>query len=440
MNENIAVKAENLSKMYKLYEKPVDRLKESINPFRKKYHREFYALKDVSFEVKKGETVGIIGKNGSGKSTLLKIITGVLTPTEGDIFVNGKVSALLELGAGFNLELTGMENIYLNGLIMGYTKQEMDGKLYDILSFADIGDFIYQPVKMYSSGMFSRLAFAVAINVDPEILVIDEALSVGDAFFQNKCFHKFDSFKEMGRTILFVSHDMGSVKQLCSRVLWLDKGTKADFGDKYRICAGYTNHQIEDQNKNIKPDINHHKSSSSQNEVKNIQNKLYPVPQIQSKIKPGGTGQAEIVSFFIKDNSNGITSALEVEKEYTFHIVANFRADIENVIFGFILENLKGIQILGLNSFICGKIKCSANAGVLYEAVFKLLMPKIQKGEYLISPAVASGTQKEHVMLCWYHNLQKVRIENEGYNISLIELDSKVEIIKRGVQENSCYS
>jgi len=187
MSNDIAIKAENLTKTYRLYDSNLDRLKESLHPLRRKYHHEFNALHDFNFEVKKGETVGIIGKNGSGKSTLLKIITGVLTPTSGSVTVNGRISALLELGAGFNPELTGIENVYFNGTLMGYSKEEMHAKLDDILGFADIGEFVRQPVKSYSSGMFVRLAFAVAINIDPDILIVDEALAVGDIFFQQKC-------------------------------------------------------------------------------------------------------------------------------------------------------------------------------------------------------------------------------------------------------------
>ena len=191
-----AIDVRDVTKIYKLYDKPIDRLKESLNPFHKNYHRDFYALSHISFQVKKGETVGIIGTNGSGKSTILKIITGVLTPTTGTAKVDGVISALLELGAGFNMDYTGIENIYMNGTMMGFSRKEMDGKLQDILDFADIGDFVYQPVKTYSSGMFVRLAFALAINVDPEILIVDEALSVGDVFFQAKCYRRMESVPE----------------------------------------------------------------------------------------------------------------------------------------------------------------------------------------------------------------------------------------------------
>lgn len=223
MND-IAIKVSNLSKVYKLYDTPTDRLKEALHPFKKQYHNDFYALNDISFEIKKGETVGIIGKNGAGKSTLLKIITGVLSPSSGNVQVDGRISSLLELGAGFNPEYTGIENIHLQGTLMGYSHEEMQAKIDDILAFADIGDFIHQPVKSYSSGMFARLAFAVAINVEPNILIVDEALSVGDAAFQQKCFKKFKKFQEMGKSILFVSHSTQQIIQYCSKAILLHQG------------------------------------------------------------------------------------------------------------------------------------------------------------------------------------------------------------------------
>ena len=216
--------------MYKLYNRPLDRLKDSLGLSRKKLYKEHYALKDVSFDIGEGECVGIIGTNGSGKSTILKIITGVLAPTAGTVIVNGRISALLELGAGFNPEYSGMENIFLNGTMLGFSEEEINARLDEILSFADIGDFIHQPVKTYSSGMFVRLAFAVAINIDPEILVVDEALSVGDVFFQAKCYHKFEEFKKQGKTILFVSHDLGSISKYCDRVILLNQGVMLDEG------------------------------------------------------------------------------------------------------------------------------------------------------------------------------------------------------------------
>lgn len=221
---NVTVDVNNLSKVYKLYDKPTDRLKEALNPMGKAYHKEYYALKDVSFQISKGETIGIVGKNGSGKSTLLKMLTGVVTPSEGSLSVNGKVSALLELGAGFNNDYTGKENVFLNGTLMGIPREEMERRYDDIVAFADIGDYIHQPVKTYSSGMFVRLAFAVAINVDPDILIIDEALAVGDTRFQLKCMDKFLEFKKRGISIIFVSHDTNAIKRFCDRTLWINEG------------------------------------------------------------------------------------------------------------------------------------------------------------------------------------------------------------------------
>lgn len=222
-NKTVAIEARNIVKVYKLYDKLRDRMFDAFGLGKKK-HKLYYALNGVSLKVYQGETVGIIGTNGSGKSTLLKIITGVLNQTSGEITVNGRISALLELGAGFNMEYNGIENIYLNGTMMGFSEKEIDAKLPEILEFADIGDYVYQPVKTYSSGMFVRLAFAVAINIEPEILIVDEALSVGDVFFQAKCYHKFEEFKAMGKTIIFVSHDLGSISKYCDRVFLLNKG------------------------------------------------------------------------------------------------------------------------------------------------------------------------------------------------------------------------
>ncbi|MBQ8932838.1 MAG: ABC transporter ATP-binding protein, partial [Lachnospiraceae bacterium] len=225
-----AIEVRNITKIYRLYDKNTDRLKESLGLTKKNLHKDFYALRDVSFDVEKGQSVGIIGTNGSGKSTMLKIITGVLTPTMGLAKVDGKVSALLELGAGFNMEYTGIENIYMNGTMMGFSKAEMDERLEGILKFADIGDFVYQPVKSYSSGMFVRLAFALAINVDPEILIVDEALSVGDIFFQAKCYHHMDELRRKGTTILMVTHDMSSVLKYCDKAVLLNDGVKVAEG------------------------------------------------------------------------------------------------------------------------------------------------------------------------------------------------------------------
>lgn len=237
---NTAVSVNNVTKIYKMYDNPKDRFKESLGLGKNKiYHKDFYALKEVSFDVHKGEIVGIIGRNGSGKSTILKILTGVLNPTSGAVKIAGKVAALLELGAGFNMEYTGMKNIYLNATMMHVSKNEIEKKIPEILAFADIGDYINQPVKTYSSGMFVRLAFAVAINVDPDVLIVDEALAVGDARFQLKCMNKFEEFVTAGKTILFVTHDVNAVKRFCSRAIWLNRGKLIMDGNTDEVTDRY---------------------------------------------------------------------------------------------------------------------------------------------------------------------------------------------------------
>lgn len=236
---SVAIRVKDLTKKYKLYQKRSERLANAFG--KEKNIKEFYALKGVSFEISKGECVGIIGHNGAGKSTLLKLLTGVAFPTSGEIEINGRLASMLELGSGFNPELTGMENIYFNGSLNGLTKEEIDGKLKDILEFADIGNFIEQPVKNYSSGMFARLAFAVAINVDPDILIVDEILSVGDVGFQVKCMEKFNEFKKKGKTILYVSHGLGTVKKFCDRAIWLQKGEVVDDGNSVIVVERYYN-------------------------------------------------------------------------------------------------------------------------------------------------------------------------------------------------------
>ena len=255
MSSDIAIKVKNLSKCYQIYDTPRDRLKQFLLPSLqqvvglppKQYYREFWALKDVSFEVAKGETVGIIGRNGGGKSTLLQIICGTLSPSLGSITAHGRIAALLELGAGFNTEFTGRENVYMNASVLGLNKDEIDARFDDIAAFADIGEFIEQPVKVYSSGMFARLAFSIAINVDPEILIVDEALAVGDARFVAKCMRRIKAIQENGASILFVSHDINSVRTLCESAIWLDQGRVVEQGDVFPVTGQFTEFMFKDE-------------------------------------------------------------------------------------------------------------------------------------------------------------------------------------------------
>ena len=240
MSAEYKIRVKNVSKVFKMYNTPTDKMKEALSFTGKSRHRDFYAITDLSFDVKKGEILGIMGRNGAGKSTLLKMITGIYEPTSGAIEVNGRICSLLELGTGFNMEYTGIENIYFYGTLMGFSKSQMDSKLDEIIGFAEIGDYIYQPVKTYSSGMFARLAFSCAINVEPDILIVDEILSVGDMRFQAKCFNKFKEFKSKGVTILYVGHDVGMMRTFCDTAMWINKGKLVDIGDPTFISAKYT--------------------------------------------------------------------------------------------------------------------------------------------------------------------------------------------------------
>ena len=351
MNNDLSIEVKDLVKVYNLYNSSADRLKEIFSIRGKKFHDNYYALNGINFSVKKGETFGIIGTNGAGKSTLLKLITGVATPTEGAVNVNGKISALLELGAGFNKDYTGIENIYLNGTMMGYSREEMKQRIDSIVEFADIGDFIYQPVKTYSSGMFARLAFAVAINIEPEILIVDEALSVGDVFFQNKCYKKFEELREKNITVIFVSHDIGTVKQLCSRVLWLEHGIQQMVGDSVEVCNEYSNSILKKRAKEFEKN-NNTEFKESVSITKEL--KLEDYPEITYTNESILDENVKIISSFISDhNGKRVSSCLAGEK-YTISIVFSTKRDIPECIAGFVIETVKGLWVINCNSIASG--------------------------------------------------------------------------------------
>ncbi len=428
MKDEPIIHAGNLSKVYNLYERPLDRLKEALHPGGRKYHREFYALRDVSFDVQRGETFGIIGRNGSGKSTLLKILAGVLTPTAGRIQVQGRVSALLELGSGFNPEFTGLENVYLQGTLMGFTRKEMDTRAPAIEAFAEIGEFMHQPVKQYSSGMFVRLAFACAVSVEPEILIVDEALAVGDVFFRNKCFHRFHALKEAGTTILFVSHDIGMVKQLCSRALWLEHAALKMCGDKEEVCRAYFNTILEHTRDAAVTTDGPPVDGVPQFPVRRMEGRhLFPRPAAPGR-DDFGSDDAEILAYFICERGGQPVQSLHVRRDYEFHLLGKLHRDLDRLIFGFTLENERGQTVLSCNTFTQEGRGIVARAGEVLEAVFKFRLSPLRQGEYLISPAIASGIQQQHVMLAWRHNAQALHVENPGYNLALLEMDHDDEV------------
>lgn len=387
---DIAVNILNLCKIYKLYKKPSDRLKEAFKLTKKKYYKEHYALNNIDLSIDKGESVGIIGTNGSGKSTLLKIITGVLNATSGEIKVDGRISALLELGAGFNMEYTGSENIYLNGMMMGFTKKEIERRFHAIVEFADIGEFINQPVKMYSSGMFVRLAFAVAINIDPEILIVDEALSVGDVFFQAKCYRKFEEFKKIGKTILFVSHDLNSIAKYCDRVMLLNKGEKYAEGTPKEMIELYkkllvNSPQVNNQFNNIKNHVNIWKNSFN----------------INPNVIEYGNKSAEIIDFAIADEFDNITNTILKDNICNIKMKVLFHDTIMNPIFAYTVKNLKGTEITGTNTVYENIDIEKGEAGVIKEVIFSQNMI-LQGGEYLISFG-CTGYKKGQLEI--YHRL-----------------------------------
>ena len=385
----VAIRVDDVSKLYKLYDKPSDRLKESLGLTRKKLYKEHYALHNVSFDVKRGETVGIIGTNGSGKSTILKIITGVLNPSGGHVEIDGRISALLELGAGFNMEYTGIENIYLNGTMIGFSREEIDAKMQDILDFADIGDFVHQPVKTYSSGMFVRLAFAVAINIDPEILIVDEALSVGDVFFQAKCYKKFEDFKKMGKTILFVSHDLGSISKYCDRVVLLNRGKKLAEGTPKEMVSMYKRimvnqdkaeeiaaHQM-DMSSLEEEDEKEIKEAACEGQWKNYYN-------LNPDVDEYGNGAAEIEDFAIIDENGNYTNAIVKGTRFRLKSKVKFKQDVHDPIFTYTFKNIQGVAITGTNTMYEKKDVPLAKEGETYVATFEQDM-FLQGGEYLLS-------------------------------------------------------
>lgn len=418
-----AIEINNLGKVYKLYSKPTDRIREAFH-LGKKDVKTFKALENVNLNVKKGETVGIIGNNGAGKSTLLKIITGVLTPTSGELKINGKVSALLELGAGFNDEYTGIDNIFLNGRIMGYSKKEMEDRLDKIVEFADIGDYINQPVKTYSSGMFARLAFSVAISVEPDILIVDEALSVGDIFFQNKCFKKFDELKTKGVTILFVSHDIGSVRQMCSRVLWLDHGVSRIFGDAAKVCDMY----MDEKRKTAKYVSGHIQDNRGGDIFVQRLNEKRKYPKLQRTEDRFHNDKVAIRSLFFENDKGEAVNRLYVDKTYKTHVVIECLKDVNDIIIGFVLETNKGLPLFDINNFINQQEVISGIQGDVIEIVYEYNLPRIMNGIYLVGAAVANGTQSKHKMLTWLHGVMELEIVNQGYNSSYIEIPSKINV------------
>ena len=441
MQSNYAIRIKDVSKLYKLYDRNRDRLRDALGLTRKKLYREHFALSHVNFDIEKGECIGIIGTNGAGKSTILKIITGVLNPTEGEVEIDGRISALLELGAGFNSEYTGIENVYLNGTMMGYSKEEIDAKLDDILSFADIGDFVYQPVKTYSSGMFVRLAFAVAINIDPEILVVDEALSVGDVFFQAKCYQKFEEFKKQGKTILFVSHDLSSISKYCDRAILLNKGTKLAEGtpkemidlykkiltgsdaDQQDIALEYMDEKLSDEIASKKKDGRF----SVCDPVEGCDWKKHFT--INPNVNEYGNHKADIIDFCIEDENGKLNNSIIKGSRFKIKTKVRFNEEIKNPICTLTFKTIRGVDVTGTNTMIEQRFVEKANAGDIYVVTYEQQM-NLQGGEYLIS---MSCTGFENGNLTAYHrcyDLISINVISDKDTVGFFDMNSEVTMEK----------
>lgn len=443
--EELAIKVDHVSKIYKLYDKPSDRMKEALGFGKHINVREHYALNDVSFAVKKGETVGIIGTNGSGKSTILKIITGVLNQTSGNVDIKGRISALLELGAGFNMEYTGIENVYLNGTMIGFSKEEIDAKLADILAFADIGDFVNQPVKTYSSGMFVRLAFAVAINIDPEILIVDEALSVGDVFFQSKCYHKFEEFKKLGKTILFVSHDLSSISKYCSRVVLLNKGVKLAEGNAKDMIDMYKKvlvNQLDEADLVEASEDAEDSAAAKKKQADKIEDAVNVSDgtwKSQLTLNPNlteyGSKLADIEDFAIVDDHGNISNSIIKGTTFEVRMKIRFHEKVQEPIFAYTIKNLKGEEITGTNSMLEHVDTESTEDGDVYEIVYTQEM-NLQGGEYLMSFGCTGYHEGNFTVYHRLYDVCNITVISDKDSVGFYDMNARVAMTKNGEQRS----
>jgi ABC-type polysaccharide/polyol phosphate transport system ATPase subunit len=409
MSNNVSIQINRLSKRFFLYESPKAFIKELFHPFRKKYHRDFLALDNLSAEINKGDTIGILGRNGAGKSTLLKLITGVLTPTSGNVKVQGKISSLLELGAGFNPALTGIENIYFQGLLMGMKRQDVDKKIDEIIGFADIGEYINQPVKTYSSGMFARLAFAVSINTDADVLIVDEALSVGDPKFQQKCIRKMQEFKSLGKTILYVSHDTQSMVSFCNKIMWLKNGKLVDYGPAYDVSKKYMSSLF--PNKLDKGLVDISQLSSNQTVWHDV-----------SECDSYGEGKAQIthVSFMNQTNGTEITTLNHISNDIAqLSLCINVKEALTNPIVGILIKNHKGEEITGINNLIAQVDLHGFDEQTNQVVNIEFQLPRLSNGTYSITVAVSDGYQSSYVPQHWIYDAVFFHVDSEelGANI-----------------------
>lgn len=419
-----AIEIKDVVKIYKLYDRARDRVKEALGLGRRQSHKLHYALNGVSLNIYRGETVGIIGTNGSGKSTILKIITGVLNPTAGEVHVAGRISALLELGAGFNMEYNGIENVYLNGTMMGFSDKEIDEKLPEILEFADIGDYVNQPVKTYSSGMFVRLAFAVAINIEPEILIVDEALSVGDVFFQAKCYHKFEEFKKLGKTIVFVSHDLSIISKYCDRVFLLNKGNLLGEGSPKEMIDAYKRvlvgqYEVPEEDSTAEGIQAQKPGAEPENrEGRRLQG-------VNPDAQEYGTKQAEITDYYLTDERGVQAMAILKGAKFTLHMRVRFHEHVPAPIFALSIKNVLGVEITGTNTMIEKAFLESGEPGQVKDITFTQKM-SLQGGEYLLSLGVTGYNGDTFEVYHRLYDVMEVTVVSDKDTVGYYDMESEI--------------
>lgn len=445
-NDEVAIRVSHVGKSYRMYRKPSERLLHAIFGGGKSSASEFWALKDVGLDVRRGETFGIIGRNGSGKSTLLQIIAGTLQPTNGEVAVQGRVAALLELGSGFNPDFTGRENVYLNATILGLTRREIDERLDSILAFAGIGEFVDQPVRSYSSGMSVRLAFAVIAHVDADVLIVDEALSVGDVFFAQKCMRFLREFKKVG-TLLFVSHDAAAVTSLCDKALWLDSGEMKLQGNAKEVVEAYLAQQhaadrrdttgvevsvssVREPADALAPDFR----ASQQRELgQSGRMSIYEFDPDEAGLE-FGSGMAKIIGVGLYDDAGSPLSLTEGGEVVRLRISARMERDLEGLIFGFYVKDRLGQRLFGDNTYLSTiDASITGPAGEVMEAEFRFRMPRMPMGSYLVDVAIASGTQDDHTQHHWVHDAVEIKALDRTMRYGLVGIPMLDIRVAKGV-------
>lgn len=442
----VVIEAHALGKCYQLFDKPVHRMLQSLIGGQQRFYREFWALREVGFEVRRGETLGIVGRNGAGKSTLLQLIAGTLKPTEGGAAVHGRVAALLELGSGFNPEFTGRQNVYLNASILGLSRSEIDARIGDILDYAEIGDFIDQPIRSYSTGMVMRLAFAVVVHVDADILIIDEALAVGDAFFMQKCMRYLRDFRKRG-TMLFVSHDGGAVTSLCDRAIWLEHGRVQRIGDARTVMEAYLEASMVERQGGLvaRSAMLPYRPREGLMDQVDLRQELLDRSTLRNDLhifpfRPDADGfgecKAQIVHVTFR-NESGQAIAMVVAGEYvTLEIELVAGDSIDNVIVGFYVKDRLGQLLFGDNTVLCHEGDFMVTAGEAFHASFRFVMPRLLSGDYFITAGLAEGTQEQHVIQHWLHEALRFSATGGTLASGLIGIPMRDVRLERAAHES----